>query len=98
MNLEVKQLGPGTWELFIDGAQTGQYNTAENLGLRIGLSFGIVSGDTFDKTVEYKTDVPLFASGTEAAKHGLRRLNRPPVKARKVIESLTKKRAARNRA
>lgn len=45
--------------------------------------------------VDYATDVPLFASGAEAAEHGKREIEAPSDKAVKTIGKVTKTRAAR---
>lgn len=43
---------------------------------------------------EYTTDVPVFASGTEAALHGMSGVERPDEKARKMISKLERRRVA----
>lgn len=40
----------------------------------------------------YQSPVPVFASGEEAAKHGMREIKRPKDAARKMVERLTRKR------
>jgi hypothetical protein len=51
----------------------------------------------FDRNIDpsvfdYKTDVPVFASGAEARAHGLRNYNEPDMQARRMIAGLLKKR------
>jgi hypothetical protein len=46
-----------------------------------------VAPETFD----YRSPVPLFASGTEAAAHGLSGVNRPSQDARRAIDRLLRK-------
>jgi hypothetical protein len=41
---------------------------------------------------DFKTDVPVFASGAEARAHGLREVHNPGPKAGKMIEGLLRKR------
>lgn len=40
----------------------------------------------------YKSPVPVFSSGEEAAKHGMRDIKRPRAEARRAIERLSRKR------
>ena len=48
---------------------------------------------TIDPSVyDYKTDVPVFASGAEARAHGLQEIQQPSVKAEKMIAGLVRKR------
>jgi hypothetical protein len=46
-------------------------------------------------TLTYTTDVEVFASGAEAREHGLRDIEEPGVKARKMMGGLIRKGAAR---
>jgi hypothetical protein len=41
---------------------------------------------------DYATPVPLFASGAEAAAHGMKKIKRPDAKARRAIAVLQRKR------
>jgi len=41
---------------------------------------------------DYTTDVPVFSSGAEARRHGMRDINRPGAKANKMITGLVRKR------
>lgn len=45
------------------------------------------------ETFGYRSPVPVFKSGAAAAKHGMRAVNRPGVKARQVVARLLRKRA-----
>lgn len=51
--------------------------------------------DVLRATLDYETDTPLFASGTEAAEHGRAGVLDPDADARKVIDKLTLKRERR---
>lgn len=52
--------------------------------------------DKVDPSVwEWKSPVPLFSSGAEAARHGKRDIKRPKAAAGRVIERLLKKQARR---
>jgi len=44
-----------------------------------------------DETWDYKTDVPVFKSGAEAAKHGVTDMDEPGVKARRLMDKLVEK-------
>lgn len=48
----------------------------------------VVAPEAYD----YKTAVPVFASGAEARKHGIRDIKNPGARARKMIENLMRKR------
>lgn len=53
---------------------------------------------TCDPSVfDYKTDVPVFASGAEAREHGMRDINNPGPAALKMVAGLMKQRNYRNR-
>lgn len=56
------------------------------LAVRLGLS----SGSMDESVAEYTTDVPLFASGAEAAEHGKRDIRRPSARARSNVEKILK--------
>lgn len=60
----------------------------ENL-LAIRLHLEHVEAEVFD----YKTDVPLFASGAEAAAHGVRDIEEPSEAAHRTMNRLLRKRA-----
>jgi hypothetical protein len=55
----------------------GHRDPHDLLALRLGVSLGTVS----PAVLEYRTDVPLFASGAEAAAHGLRDYEKPSPRA-----------------
>lgn len=54
------------------------------LGLRIAVAFGRVAPEVFD----YETDVPVFASGQEAAAHGLAEIEDPGSEARLLVDKI----------
>lgn len=61
----------------------------ELLAVRIGTMF-----ERLDPScMEYATDVPLFASGQEAADHGKKEIDTPTIAASAVILKIEKKRA-----
>lgn len=47
------------------------------------------SGRLAPQVYEYETDVPVFASGTEAAEHGMAEIDEPGDKAKRLVEKLT---------
>ena len=54
-----------------------------------------VSAEKMDPScMDYTTDVPLFASGTEAAAHGMKDVLKPGPEAEKVITKLIQKKEA----
>jgi len=63
------------------------------LGVRIGISMGLIDPACAD----YATDVPLFASGQEAAEHGVAAIEAPSAKAEQTIRKiLTRRRSKEN--
>lgn len=61
---------------------------ADLLAVRIG----VITGRLDPACLEYSTDVELFASGAEAAAHGMKNLQTPDERARRAIKQLRKKR------
>lgn len=66
----------------------GHRDPADLLAVRIG----IVSGTVDPSCAEYTTDVPLFASGAEAADHGIRDLETPDERASQAIAKIVRTR------
>jgi hypothetical protein len=64
---------------------------ADLLAVRIG----ILSGTLDESCADYTTDVPLFASGADAAAHGLRDVEEPGEAAATAISKLLRQREAR---
>jgi hypothetical protein len=69
----------------------GTHDMEENFALRVAVLQGTVSAEEYEATVDYETAVPLFASGREAAEHGLAELERPGPAAVKTITRLARK-------
>lgn len=69
----------------------GCHDMNESLGLRIAAASGAISAQAYETALDYKTDVPLFASGEEAAEHGLREVDSPTLRTKKTIERLARK-------
>jgi hypothetical protein len=68
----------------------------ESFGLRLAASRGMMSDEDIERTLDYESPVPLFASGREAAEHGLARIERPGADAGRMIGKL-ERRATRRR-
>jgi hypothetical protein len=66
----------------------------ESLGLRIAIATGRIDRKDIAALQNYRPDVAVFASGKEAAKHGLREVRSPGVKAISAIAALKKRRAS----
>jgi uncharacterized protein DUF6283 len=69
------------------------HDMRESLGLRLACSLRSIDDADIDSILDYRTDVPLFASGREAALHGLKEVHRPGRKAAKTIATLILKRS-----
>jgi hypothetical protein len=63
----------------------------ESLGIKIAAALGYLSPEDFKAVLEYESPVPLWESGMEAASHGLRELENPGEKARKIMKNLHRK-------
>lgn len=64
----------------------------ESLGLRVIASLSRMTTEEVEAVLDYQTDVPLFASGTEAALHGLAEVKNPSEDARRLIDRLANRR------
>ena len=63
----------------------------ESFGLRLAASLGGWSREEVEAVWDYTTDVPVFASGAEAAEHGRSGIEEPPPEAVKLIQRLERK-------
>jgi hypothetical protein len=75
----------------------GCHDMRHNLGFFRLLVTGMQKLDPgdIDAIANYATDVPLFASGTEAALHGLSGVANPSPEAQRLIDRLTRKQERR---
>lgn len=64
----------------------------ELLALRLAGVFGTLDAEDLDATIEYQTDVPLFASGAAAAAHGMAELDHPGLRARVIADKILRTR------
>jgi hypothetical protein len=65
------------------------------LAIRMAQSMHWLSPDVIDAVLDYDTDVPLWASGQEAAEHGLAEIEEISWEARRKIDRLLQKGVAR---
>lgn len=65
----------------------GYHDPLDLLAVRLGISAGRLD----PSCAEYTTDVPLFASGAEAAEHGLRDIEYPSERAEDTIRKIVTK-------
>lgn len=63
----------------------------------LALRFSVLMGETAPAALRYSTPVPLFASGAEAAAHGLRDIDHPGPEALAAQAKITRLRALRGR-
>lgn len=71
----------------------GTHDMDHSLAVRMATLEGRLTGDVLEAVLDYQTDVPLFATGAEAAAHGTRDLDEPGDDAQRTIEKMTRKRA-----
>ena len=67
------------------------HDMEESLSVRIAASTGLLDEHALAAVREYSTDVPLFASGAQAAIHGLREIERPGQRAGDDIRKIVRK-------
>jgi hypothetical protein len=73
----------------------GCHDMEESMGLRIALLAGVLTQEDFEAACDYTSPVPLFASGAEAAAHGMAELEDPGTKARRVVDKVRARRVRR---
>lgn len=70
----------------------GCHDMAHSLSLRMALFSGDITSETVDAIVDYASPVPLFATGAEAAVHGMREIHDPGPDARRLIDKVSRTR------
>lgn len=75
------------------GGWAGCHDMGESLGVRVALASGEITVETAEALVDYVSPVPLFASGAEAAAHGMREVEAPGAEAAEVIEKIRRVRS-----
>jgi hypothetical protein len=66
----------------------GCHDTGDLLALRLAVFRGAITPKTYRATVEYRSPVPLFASGAEAATHGIRDIKDPSAEATRAARKI----------
>jgi hypothetical protein len=66
----------------------GCHDMSQNLALRMAVVAGEVSVEDAQAVADYVSPVPLFASGAEAAAHGLREIETPGAEAVEAIRKI----------
>lgn len=74
----------------ICGGWAGCHDGDQLLALRVAVSSGEISMETADAIRDYVSPVPLFASGAEAAAHGVRDIRDPGLAARTAIAKIAR--------
>ncbi len=69
-----------------------------SLALRMAAVTGAADEGTIEKILDYRCDVPLFATGADAAAHGKKNIENPGADAQRAIDKLTAQRARRTAA
>lgn len=67
------------------------HDMQESMGLRMAAATGAIAPEDVEAALDYETDAPLFASGTEAALHGLAGVEHPTATAIRLIARLERK-------
>lgn len=88
--------------LFLCHQQTGRvcagwvgcHDMGQSLALRLGALH--LDRQSLEAIFEYESPVPLFASGAEAAEHGMRDVEAPGAGAIKAMDKLKRRRARRS--
>lgn len=68
----------------------GCHDMENSLGLRMAVSFGQISLETFEAAVAYESTDDLFDSGQEACDHGLAEIEAPSEEAVTIISKVVK--------
>lgn len=73
----------------------GCHDMENSLGVRMGVVTGFLSPEDVEAIVDHEAGVPLFASGTEAAEHGMAGVDAPDGRAARIIDKLETRAARR---
>jgi len=76
----------------------GTHDMDNSLALRMAAVTGAADEGTIEKILDYRCDVPLFATGADAAAHGKKNIENPGADAQRAIDKLTAQRARRTAA
>ncbi|MFE2850173.1 DUF6283 family protein [Streptomyces lavendulae] len=83
----------GTARARVCGGWAGCHDMTESLSLRLAQGFGQISPETARAICDYVSPVALFASGAEAADHGVREILNPGPDACHAIGKLCRTRS-----
>lgn len=72
------------------GGWAGCHDGDELMGIRVALVAGEITVETARAIKTYKSPVPLFGSGAEAAAHGMRELENPGPDARRAARKISR--------
>ena len=74
------------------GCHNGNPRGHELLAYRVAVPYGVLSMADLEATMDYRSPVPLFASGEEAARHGVAEIDAPSADAQAAIEKIRRAR------
>lgn len=69
----------------------GCHDMDENLAVRLAVRFGHMTERVVEKILSYKSPIPLWRSGHEAAMHGISEINNPSAPATKLVAKILKR-------
>lgn len=75
----------------------GCHDMDNSLGLRMASSMGLLSLEDVEEAMSYESPVKLFATGAEAAQHGITAIEEPPPEAKRTIGKLLDRRKRRDK-
>ncbi|MEU7480522.1 DUF6283 family protein [Lentzea sp. NPDC042327] len=84
---------PKSGRLRICAGWAGCHDGDHLLALRLAVLEGQISLETAETTRDYRSPVPLFGSGKEAAAHGMRDIEAPGDRARRASEKIVRARS-----
>lgn len=75
------------------GGWAGCHDMTESLALRIASASREMTAEDVEATADYASPVPLFATGAEAAAHGMRDIDNPGPEACAAIDKISRTRS-----
>lgn len=86
------QHDPGADNHPVCGGWAGCHDGDELLALRLAIAQCTMTVEAVEAVRDYVSPVPLFASGAEAAEHGMAHIEQPTAKARTAIAKIARTR------
>lgn len=86
------QADPDSGRARVCGGWAGCHDMDQSLALRVASAQGFITGETVAAVADYVSPVPLFASGAEAAEHGMREILNPGPEARAAAHKIARTR------